>query len=355
MLKILPLIDKETGNLDVNLILRLPEAFKQQHEEFFSNYAIIDLQPNNFEERTLKPKHERTCRFCKKTSGEVSFKKKAHIIPELIGKSTFVSDFECDTCNSLFSTYETDLSAFIGAPRSLSSKKAKQGTPTYKSSDKNLEIRGVQNPATGSSAQISSSDFENDIVINEADKKLIIIADRPTYTPLRVFKALAKIALTLFSDEDFVGYDRLNSMLLNLDDTDSALANCPLCKAMIYVNPGIEFPSPLALIVKKLDEKTPLPTHSLILYFHNYIYQIFLPFYTDDLWMYDGKINVTLMAAPPLVDKGFTERFGEPKLHNVDLSSNEKVKNQKHEIVLSFDSIRKEQKNSTEIPTEEEN
>lgn len=355
MLKILPLLNHETGNMDINLILRLPETFMQQHEEFFGKYEIIDLQPNNFETRTLKPRHERTCRFCKKKSDEVSFKKKAHIIPELMGKSTFVSDYECDICNGVFSTYETDLAAFIGVSRSLSSKKAKEGTPTYKSSDKKLEVRGIQNPETGSSIQVSSSDFENDIFIDEKNKKLTITADRPTFIPLRVFKALAKIALTLLSDEDFTKYDRLNSALLDVENKGNLLTNCPFCRVSIYVNPGIEFPSPLALIVKKIDEKSPLPTHSLILYFHNYIYQIFLPFHTDDLWMYDGKINVTLMVAPPLVDKGFTEKFGEPKLHNVDLSSNDRVKNQKHEIVMSYGSIRKEAEESTETITDSKN
>ncbi|WP_367866906.1 HNH endonuclease [Pedobacter sp. WC2423] len=354
MMKIVSNFNEQTGMVDINFVVNLPEKFRKQHEDFFSIYEVTDFQPNQLQDRLLKPKHERTCRFCTKSFPEVTFKKKAHIIPELLGKSSFVSDFECDVCNLLFSTYETDLASFIGAPRSLSSKKGKNGNPTYKSAYGNLEIRHREDPETGSKKDLTSSNFEEDIEINLDDKKMTINADRPPYTPLRVFKSLAKIALTLFNEEEFAEYADLNLMLQQTDEQQNKLSGNPLCRAMIYVNPGPEFPSPLALMVRKKKSSETFPTHSMLLYFHNYIYQIFLPFCKQDLWMYDGKTNITLHSAPPMVDKAFTNKYGLPELHNVELSSAERIKNQKHTIVMSFNNILKMEGNENDVTKSEE-
>ena len=340
MFKILP-VQNEDGSYDMNFVMKLPEQFEKQYEEFFALYEIIDIQPNILQQVSLRHPHERTCRFCKKSYPEVSFKKKAHIIPELMGRNKLVSDFECDTCNLLFSKYETDLAYFIGAPRSLTSQKAKEGVPTYKSADKKLIIRTNPDVEKGGGLTIESENFDNRIVIDEDNKKVKINADRPSHVPLKAYKALVKILLTLLPDEAFSKYAFLLQALLNLEDEKTILTGHPMCRAMIYVNPGIPFPSPLAIVMEKKDAQSTIPTHSMVLYFHNYIYQIFLPFYTDDKWLYDGIQKFTLFAAAPMVDETFVEKFGAPKFYSVDLSANTLVKKQKHEIVMSYTSINK--------------
>jgi hypothetical protein len=297
------------------------------------------MQPNKLHKWVLKPRHERICRFCKKAAPEVTFKKKAHIIPELLGRSSLVSDYECDNCNHLFSNYETDLANFIGATRSLSSQKTKEGIPTYKSTDKKLVIRTDDDPYTGSRLKIESDDFENRIHIDEENKKVTIQADRPSYNPLKVYKSLSKILLTLLRQEDFDKYERIRRALLDLNDDYKLLSGCSLCRVMIYVNPGPEFPTPLALVMEKREEKDRVPSHTMVLYFANYIYQIFLPFFEGDRWLYDGVTEFTLNTAAPMVDEAYVKKFGEPQFFNVDLSKNMMVKKQKHEIVLSFTSI----------------
>lgn len=340
MFKIITELNEDTGIYDINFVLKLPEKYKAQYEHFFSLYEIADMQPNKLHTWVLKPKKERVCRFCKRTHPEVTFRKKAHIIPELMGRSKLVSDYECDTCNQLFSNYETDLSYFIGATRSLSARKAKEGVPTYKSVDKKLVIRTEKDEDTGANRlKIESDDFDNRILIDEVGKKVTIIADRPSFNPLRVYKSLAKILLTLLAQEEFDQYVRIRLALQDLNEEQHLLTGCPLCRVMVYVNPGPEFPSPLAFVMQKKDAKDKVPTHGLVLYFANYIYQIFLPFGHDDHWLYDGKTEFMLNTAAPMVDEAYVKKFGEPKFFNVDLSKNELVKKQQDEIVLSFTSI----------------
>lgn len=338
MLKIETILD-ENGTLNINFAMKLPVVYKKSFDIFFSLYEIINLQPNNFEKRELKSRKERTCRFCGKSYPEVTFKKKAHIIPELLGRSSFVSDFECDACNHHFSLYETDLAAFVGISRSLSRKKGKEGTPTYKSNDKNLEIRGLQDIVSGNRIQIFSSDFEKDIVIDKKNKTLTINAERKTFIPLRVYKALVKIALTLLPENGYNKYSKLVQLLFQTDEDKNLLANAPFCRANIYLNPGPEFPLPQAIICQKLQKESLVLTHSLLLYFSNYIYQIFLPFNDEDEWMYDGNTNIEIPVAPPFIDQSFVTRFGQPQLKTINLSSPDKNKAMLDRVVMSYENI----------------
>src|SRR5258708_3564260 len=69
----------------------------------------------------------------------VTFKSDAHTIPQLTGNRNLVSDFECDSCNSHFSVYESHLSAFLGLSKTLTTLKGQSGIPKYKSPDKAFE------------------------------------------------------------------------------------------------------------------------------------------------------------------------------------------------------------------------
>lgn len=339
MFKIALTEDKD-GQYFIDLVMKLPEIYKKQHREFFEKYNIVNIQPNNFQQVILKRPSDRTCRFCGESYPKVTFKKKAHIIPELLGRGQLVSDFECDNCNQLFSKYETELAYFIGAARSLTQTKAKEGVPKYKSSDKKLEIKTIPNEQGQEIITLESEDFENKIHHDQENKTITIKTDRASFVPVKVYKSLVKILLTLLPEETFKKYSRMLAAIMDADDDKNLLKGNPFCRAMIYVNPGIPFPSPITLVLEKKDDKTAIPSHSLLLYFHNYIYQIFLPLYEHDLWMYDGNTEVNLHAAPPLVDETFVKKFGMPQFHNVNLGGHERIKKQKNEIVLSYTSIK---------------
>jgi len=58
--------------------------------KLYDDNSFIWLNDNR---KNLKLKNERTCRFCGKTYPEVTFSKKAHLIPESIGNKFHLSDF----------------------------------------------------------------------------------------------------------------------------------------------------------------------------------------------------------------------------------------------------------------------
>src|SRR5262245_16553961 len=61
----------------------------------------------------------RVCRFCDQGKPYVTFKKKAHAIPELVGNKTLLTLYECDQCNKRFSSFEDDFAKMTLGDRSL--------------------------------------------------------------------------------------------------------------------------------------------------------------------------------------------------------------------------------------------
>jgi HNH endonuclease len=67
-----------------------------------------------------------TCRFCDRKKPEVTFKKKAHAVPELIGNKTLLTFYECDDCNDRFSSFEDDFAKMTLGDRSISQARGKK-------------------------------------------------------------------------------------------------------------------------------------------------------------------------------------------------------------------------------------
>ncbi len=122
------------------------EIKMRQYTELFQtlqeNYEFIPINPPK---RTLygeADKQKRTCRYCGKSNGTVSFRHVAHAFPESLGNKTIISAEECDGCNSSFaSTVDQDAFEYFKIFRALYGKKGKGGIPTLKF--KNGEIRHV--------------------------------------------------------------------------------------------------------------------------------------------------------------------------------------------------------------------
>ena len=78
---------------------------------------------------TLSDKTPYRCRFCEEIKGPEQFKEVAHTVAECIGNKAIFSSYECDGCNHLFSTYESELGklyTFYRANRSICKKGGKK-------------------------------------------------------------------------------------------------------------------------------------------------------------------------------------------------------------------------------------
>lgn len=329
--------EKESNNFNISFIGKLPERYQEIFKDFFSSYSIIDIKEESLNSRTLKQKNERECRFCGKSSPTVTFKKRAHLVPELLGNKKIFSDFECDTCNAKFGKNENDFANFLGLTRSITGVKGKAGIPKFKTPDKTLVIREgfIDENDLEKKIVIESHGMENNhFILDPTGKRLVLNGIRHSYIPFNVYKAILKIALSTIDEVEVIKYKKAFDLLLdNSAEQNEAL---PLFNLPVFVSPGPPFPSPLILLFEKKDKSDPLPTHIAVMYFHNYIYQITLPFYADDEWMYDGKMLINFKSAPPFIDEKWANCFGYPTFQRLDFSKKHLIKGEKQTVTFSF-------------------
>ena len=81
----------------------------------------------------LRSRTGRVSRFCRRNDATVSFRAKAHAIPETFGNKTLFTNYECDQCNDLFgSTIENDLGAYTKPDRVFARIPGKRSVPSLK-------------------------------------------------------------------------------------------------------------------------------------------------------------------------------------------------------------------------------
>jgi len=329
------------------LINNIPEIsidgkFTDEHQKAADNFFdLYEFDKIIFHESQgkLLPKTLRQCRFCGKSAPEVSFKKNAHTIPQLMGNSKIINDFECDSCNELFSQYENDLANFIGLSRTLTFLEGQKGLPKYKSPDKKLIVE--QDKTSKRKIRVITQGNDNlNFQYDEVNKRLVFNSIRHPYTPLKVFKILLKIGYS-FLDEDEIKEYKLIPEILCTNKLDNKLKSHDYLRLFGCFSPGIPFPSPLLIRYSKRNEKDKInaPQQGYLLYFQNYIYQFFMPFSEKDKWMFGKNKEIDFNIMPPLLDKAWIAIFGNPTYYNVSLSSNEVKRNDPQIINMKFEEV----------------
>ena len=173
--------------------------FEKVCKKFDANYEnIASYGTNQAKDVFLGDKNNQVCRFCGRKKGEVTFKKKAHALSNLIGNNRLFSYYECDECNgNRFSKYESDFSNYMKLFHCLLQIKGKRGIPSYKSRKDDFTRVDIKDC-------ISVLQKEDETAIAHLDKKnkIIHFKGKRTYTPINVYKCLLKMALTVMPDSE---------------------------------------------------------------------------------------------------------------------------------------------------------
>lgn len=163
---------------------------------FMDNYDCAYTYVHNVgETQAIVDYQDKVCRFCGKRYPEVKFRKKAHAISELVGNKEFVLRNECDECNIFFGhKLEDDFGKYLGLGRTLSQIFGKEGIPSYKDRSGSWRIDWTNK---GWVIQMKPDCTG----IEQHEDYMIFHAVRDTYSPIAVYKALVKMALSLLPYE----------------------------------------------------------------------------------------------------------------------------------------------------------
>jgi hypothetical protein len=299
--------------------------------DFWKKYKLVSSSKTY-----VAPKEKSTtCRYCNKTNKEVSFSQATHLLPELIGENNIYTTDECDDCNKLFSDFESNFSVFIRPYITLLGVKGKKKIPEFHSRtiDSNEETRTVLKHAKGNRKELKIQDIE-DYSLNTDKKTLDIVFRKPPFVPLKVYKSLLKIGLSLLPNE----FDNANKLSFEwLTNRKEHLELIPF--AFITTLKKKSFATPFAELyrAKKLVKgKSEFPEHILILCFANQIIQIFLPFSDELKKVHNGKRILSVNLFPAFAfDKIEAAQNIEIKTYNLGIATSV---TENHQISFSYQS-----------------
>ncbi|MFA6089845.1 MAG: HNH endonuclease, partial [Candidatus Woesearchaeota archaeon] len=285
--------------------------------------------------KELRPNKDRTCRFCGKSYPEVKFKNVSHLIPELMGNEYYLSDFECDSCNSKFGVYENDLAYFFGSFLAVSGIMGKTKVPKFKSNDRHIVIH--QNPPYLDIEFNDAEYFKQNIGYDRKNDIQRINYYKNPFTPLNVYKSFLKIALSRIHESDLPNLKE-TIKFLNGENEYGELEKNSFFTIHKFFIPGNFNNEPIVLSFKKKQEfeKYPAPTHLFIIQIRNIIYQIFIPFHKSDMFFFEPKQERKFFIVPPFVPESWTKQFGGPFSEYVNLGSNIRTKGQKGGIEYKY-------------------
>jgi hypothetical protein len=240
------------------------------------------------------------CRFCKRDASATSMTEITHLLPELLGKNQIHTYEECNECNHVFSDYESHLSNFVRPFITILGISGKRGVPAFRSRSINSKPDSVTElvyAACGKRKLFVGE--ESDVTIDWENNTMSLLFRQPPYVPVKIYKALVKIGMSLLPRHFDPDCQHIYRWLLSKDNDIDYVAG-----GFITTLTGAYWAAPSAELYQANHLHTKeeeYPEYTLILRFANQVLQIFLPF-TDVMRREHKKDKRTLCVnlLPPM-------------------------------------------------------
>lgn len=259
---------------------------------FWDRYELI----NSSHDYSISPKKKEICRFCLKNSTQTTFAQKTHLIPELLGKNDTLTYDECDQCNKRFSGFESHLSNFVRPYITFLGVKGKKKIPIFQSRTENGDEKTrAFLKHDGNHKRIFQVESLNDLTIHPDNNVIDFIFRKPSYIPLKVYKSILKIGLSLLPNELLASNRESFDWLLNRGSVHFI--------PYVYMT-GLNkksFLKPTADLFRAKSMRIGdhiFPECTLVLCFANQIIQLFLPFSLEFKEIYRANSTPTLELFP---------------------------------------------------------
>lgn len=277
------------------------------------------------------------CRFCNKDASHTPLTEITHLLPELLGQNKIYTYEECDVCNHVFSGYESHLSNFVRPFITMLGITGKRGVPTFQS----RSVGGDQDLVTSLvhdsfERKKLYAGYESDLSIDEEKQTMSILFRHPPFIPLKIYKALVKIGMSLLPAQMDVHCQHIYRWLLSADDNIDFINY-----GFMTTITGAYWKAPSADLyqanyLNTKDEE--LPEYSLVLRFANQVFQVFLPFTDRLLEVHNGRRTLVIELLPAGAYDVFREQQQTYGIKPFEFGRNFKVM-QNRKLEFSFGSL----------------
>lgn len=259
----------DTTNMDKNALAALGK-FNSNYELIVAHHITADSQ-----KQTLGVNNKK-CRFCARSTPEVTFKQVAHALPHCIGNNSLFTYNECDACNNKFGRLlETHFANFMNLDHTIVGIKGKRGYPKYKMDNAQIETTGTSIDWTDIPPENIDHDPENGI--------LRITQKMPGYIPVALYKSFVKMALTIMPEKEITYLSRTMDWINEDKHHDSKFTFESLCIFHGKVDSS-ERESGISAIVIKRKEATDIVDPYLMfrLTYGSFMFQVPIPLCDKD-------------------------------------------------------------------------
>ncbi|MBN8697417.1 MAG: hypothetical protein J0L87_12875 [Bacteroidetes bacterium] len=297
--------------------------------DFWKKYELV----SSSQTYSMEKSKSKICRYCDKTDKETTFTQDTHLLPELIGENNILTFDECDKCNKLFSDYESSFSIFIRPYITLIGVKGKKKIPKFQSRtiNRNEETRTTLIHKKDNQKELHIQSID-DYSLNTKDKTFDIVFRKPPFIPLKVYKTLLKIGLSLLP----IKFDKFNkNSFAWLTNRQDDLTFIPQGFITSLKRRSFTEPSAYLYRAKKIFiGKEEFPEYILILCFANQIFQIFLPFSDEFKKIHFEQRQLVLNLFPAFVfDKIKMSQIVEIKAYDFSVTTSV---TENHKISFSY-------------------
>lgn len=277
----------------------------------------------------------RICRFCGKAKGTVTFKQKAHAIPEFLGNHRIISYEECDECNEFFAkTVEDNLAKILTLYNTVSAVRGKNGVPTYKPRSEEFRIGYVEGKGLDVRA---TKDFYQ---IDEECKTLRIESESKPYIPSEAWRCFVKMALSLMPYEKLKHFETLRKWLRYGDIASPPFGKDIFRVFFTFASTPVSYYEMQHVFLERMDDSKDIFYMMYAVAFKHFTFQIILPSDDKDRHLHGKKVDFKAPSSPFLFLRDRNMDLDKARSSWLDFSGTEKIK-EKQSVEFSFKAIEK--------------
>lgn len=250
--------------------------YQELFGEVLDHYHFITADPRKFMRIGEQERTKRVCRFCGKMMPDTTFESDSHSISEALGNKNFITNDECDECNSRFGKgdgIENDFLNMLAPQITIFGVKGKKHIPNFEGKDFRLIYEGIKEEGENPTIHLEVME-EKPEPMKDSVPPIHLETERRC-TPQNVYRVLCKYAIGMLPTQ-YVQYFKKTIEWINGTFDASYL---PPVKYWFMNQRVIQ---PELTVVLRIDDDTSIPFAFAEFTALNMKYIYLIPFANDE-------------------------------------------------------------------------